>query len=136
MKKRRINIKRKENRLRKKLLIFLFFILFFLTSIFSILFGFSVNKKFFISPITKQQSEKKAILEKELKKQNIDYLKIEILQDYFAVQIKDNGAVYIGQNKDIKKQVSSLQVIINRLTIEGKRFKKLDFRYAKPLISF
>lgn len=136
MRKRKKNNKRKKSRLRKKLLLVFLFLLIFLSSILFVFMGFVINNKFIISPVTRQQVEKKITLEQELKKQKIEYSEIRILQDYYIIEIKDNGIALISQNKAIKKQVASLQLIINRLTIEGKRFKKLDFRYDKPLISF
>ncbi|MBU2632285.1 hypothetical protein KKG52_01085 [Patescibacteria group bacterium] len=136
MRKRKKNNKRKKSRLRKKLLLVFLFLLIFLSSILFVFMGFVINNKFIISPVTRQQVEKKITLEQELKKQKIEYSEIRILQDYYIIEIKDNGVALISQNKAIKKQVASLQLIINRLTIEGKRFKKLDFRYDKPLISF
>jgi hypothetical protein len=52
----------------------------------------------------------------------------------FVVVIPENGEVIISSQKDITGQVASLQLILARLTMEGKHFSRLDFRYAKPVI--
>lgn len=51
------------------------------------------------------------------------------------VDILDNGQVFFSRTTDIPSQVDSLQIILTRLTIEGKQFKSIDFRYEKPIIT-
>jgi hypothetical protein len=76
-------------------------------------------------------------LKKNLKEENITYLKIERENDLsYRIAIKDNGIVFISEKKDLAIQIDSLQLILNRLTIEGKRFKILDFRFDKPVITY
>lgn len=52
------------------------------------------------------------------------------------VQIKDGPKVYFSPQEDLKNQVSSLQLIISRLTIEKKNPTVVDFRYNKPIVKF
>ncbi len=53
----------------------------------------------------------------------------------FLVKLTDKGEVLLSPDKDMTQQVASLQVILTRLTMEGKRFKRLDMRFDKPVIS-
>lgn len=76
-------------------------------------------------------------IENELMKKNIPFDKVLVASDSsYLVYLKNNGWVLISKQKNIESQVSSLQLILERLTIEGKKFKKLDLRYDKPIIEF
>lgn len=61
-----------------------------------------------------------------------------ITNDNNAVTITlDNSAVILlSSQKDLQKQLASLQLTLSQLTIEGKQFKKLDFRFDKPFVTF
>lgn len=52
----------------------------------------------------------------------------------YEIDLPDQSTVYIDGNKDLSEQLSSLQRIASRLTMEGKKFIRLDLRYAKPVI--
>ena len=52
------------------------------------------------------------------------------------VELENEGVVILSSKKDIRSQISSLQLILSRLTIEGKKLKILDFRYDNPVVSF
>lgn len=47
----------------------------------------------------------------------------------------NNSTVFISTIKDMDKQIGSLQLTIRALTMEGKEFHRLDFRYDRPVIS-
>ena len=47
-----------------------------------------------------------------------------------------SGTVILTTSKDIAQQIDSLQLTIRQLTMEGKEFHRLDFRYDKPVISY
>jgi len=47
----------------------------------------------------------------------------------------DKGTIYLSTTKDIEQQIGSLQLTIRALTMEGKEFHRLDFRYDRPVIS-
>jgi hypothetical protein len=96
---------------------------------------FISRRPLFISPIGKINIDKTHV-EKILKDNKILFSEV-ILSDYsYLVNIKDNGQVRLSQDKNIEEQVSSLQKILNQLTIEGKTFKGIDFRFSEPIISF
>lgn len=90
-----------------------------------------------ISPLSKNQTSTVIGIEKSLKSKNIEYKKVELAPDLnYVITLSGNEAVTIASKKDIEHQLSSLQLIISQLKIEGKAFKSLDFRFEKPIISF
>lgn len=52
------------------------------------------------------------------------------------ISMKNNETVLLSTQKDLASQLSSLQLTMNQLTIEGKQFKKLDFRFDSVVITF
>ena len=89
-----------------------------------------------ISPIAVNQNTKTPDMEKLLTNANIAFSFVNLASDYYDINIKDNGRVYISNKKNIDSQISSLQAILKQLTINGKRFKIIDFRFDKPIIIF
>lgn len=53
-----------------------------------------------------------------------------------TITLKNNAIILLSAKQDIQKELASLQVTLSQLTIEGKQFKKLDFRFDKPFITF
>ncbi len=54
----------------------------------------------------------------------------------------DSATLHIGDKiitlslrKNIEQEIASLQLTIKQLTMEGKEFHRLDFRYDRPVIS-
>lgn len=90
-----------------------------------------------ISPLSKNQTSANSIIEKTLKSKNISFISIETAKDLnLIIKLGKDSDVILDPNKDIDQQLSSLQLILSQLKIEGKLFKRLDFRYQKPIISF
>lgn len=103
---------------------------------FSFLLFFPKNNKF-VSPLSQNSGSKNNQVEQLLDKENIPFSSVETEPDSsYLITLKDGGKVLLSQNKNVQNQISSLQLILSRLTIEGKRFKNLDFRYDKPVIEF
>lgn len=69
-----------------------------------------------------------------LKKAAIEFSKIEDKETYYKVTISKDSEVYFSKKINLEVQVTSLQLIDSRLTIEGKAFKRIDFRYDKPVM--
>jgi hypothetical protein len=61
---------------------------------------------------------------------------VTALDSSYSVNIPNNGQVILSGDKDINSQIASLQRILIQLTIEGKTFKNIDFRFSEPTISF
>ena len=132
-------IKKRTSRLiqKKKIAIFIFLLGFFLSflSLFLSFFKNALFKEPLQTPISKYKNSVVQDLEINLKKKNIQYQKISPGSDRSSsVYLKGGGLVIFSFKKDISSQISSLQLILSRLTIEGKRLKKLDFRFDKPVI--
>lgn len=52
------------------------------------------------------------------------------------VNLVNGETIIFSTIKDMAAQVDSLQIILARLTIEGKKLKTLDFRYDKPVVTY
>jgi hypothetical protein len=90
-----------------------------------------------ISPLAKSKSSKLANLENQLSKAKIPFTSVSTSADgSFTIQLPEGGEVILSSKKDIGSQLSSLQLILSSLTIEGKRLKILDFRFDNPVVSF
>ena len=73
----------------------------------------------------------------ELAKQHLAFTRIDTSgENSYSIQLPDGQLAIVTKNKPLSSQIASLQVIYNRLTMEGKRFKKLDLRFSKPVITF
>lgn len=76
-----------------------------------------------------------------LKKQKIPYQFVTPLvsttaatiKDVYVITLPDNGEVIV-KKQDLQKQINSLQFVLSRLTMEGKRFLRLDLRFERPVI--
>lgn len=96
-----------------------------------------LGKTSFISPLAQNKIYKPNSIEEFLSSGDIPFEKVEIASESsYIVFLKDDGQVNLSAKKDITSQISSLQVILSRLTIEGKKFKRLDLRFDKPIIEF
>jgi hypothetical protein len=132
-------IRKRTNRLirRKKIAIYILLLGFFL-SFLSLFLALFYNVLFKVSPQTPVSKSNNSVmlnLETSLKNKSIQYQKIEQGSDLsFYVYLNDGGLIIFSAKKDLFNQISSLQLILPRLTIEGKRLKKLDFRFDKPII--
>lgn len=90
-----------------------------------------------INPLSKNQTSSTKKLADVLKKKNVSYVSITTQNDLnYKITLDNKGEVIINPNKDLDAQVSSLQLILSQLKIDGKAFKRLDFRYEKPIITF
>ncbi len=90
----------------------------------------------FGSPLPSNEDQHlKKIIQTKLKEYAIQYESISIpKKSLFVIKLSDGGEVLLTSKKDIILQLSSLQVIYSRLTMEGKKFRRLDMRYDKPII--
>ncbi|MEX2007839.1 MAG: hypothetical protein WD992_03635 [Candidatus Levyibacteriota bacterium] len=96
-----------------------------------------VFKKSILSPLPKNFTGQNQDIESLLRKEKINFSDISIATDSsYLVYLEDGGQAIISHKKNLSEQVRSLQIVLSRLTIEGKRFKSLDFRFEKPVISF
>lgn len=136
LQRRRLKKERSKRRIR------IFFISLLLLSLFIVAIeylylNFSFGRATFISPIAKINKSKLALLESSLDKKKIAFLSASLnLDNSFTVELKEGEEIILSSKKDLESQLSSLQLILSRLTIEGKKLKKLDFRFDNPVVSF
>jgi hypothetical protein len=98
---------------------------------------FSFAKISVISPLAKTRISKLNNLENTLSKNKISFSNAGVNQDgSFTIKLLEGGEVILSSKKDIGSQLSSLQLILSRLTIEGKKLKTLDFRFDNPVVTF
>lgn len=96
----------------------------------------SKDKKIIISPNT--GAPLASDYEKKLQEYRITYTSVKIASNEanVIVSIPENIKAYFSPTKDISWQVSSLQQILNQLTIENKKPVYIDMRYEKPVVKF
>jgi hypothetical protein len=104
-------------------------------ALFLLNFFIALRNPLFVSPIGKINTNG-VLVGKLLKDNRIQFSAIIQESNYYLINIQNNGQVKISQDKDIVEQITSLQRILRELTIEGKPFKSIDFRFSEPIISF
>lgn len=130
-----MSIKQRQRRsFKKKTYYFFLLILLGLLIFFLNLFFLSKNP-LFISPLGRTNINSSKI-EKLLRDSNILFFTVVLSDSSYQINIPNNGQVIFSSQKDIGRQISSLQRILRKLTIEGKQFKSIDFRFNEPIISF
>lgn len=106
-----------------------------------------LQKPLFLSPVPKQASllpniskEKKDITDEVLKglllKNNISVASISATAQYYRLTLTTGEEILVSKEKALDLQLSSLQLVLSRLTIEGKKLQKIDFRFDKPVVLF
>jgi hypothetical protein len=67
---------------------------------------------------------------------NIHYTSISETKDEYLITLNPKQQIVITRKKDISSQISSLQVLLPRLTMEGREFRRLDLRFNKPVVTY
>lgn len=87
------------------------------------------------SQVLSGSDDTEKLIEKAIKERKIDYKEVKkVASASYKVKLSSGEEILLTDTKDIGSQLSSLQVIISRLTMEGKRFSKLDLRFDRPVI--
>lgn len=127
---------KRQKRSKQKITIYIFVLGIVMCIMFFSIFLYFFKKTSFISPLGKIDNNI-AMVEEKLKEKNIPFSHVLALSNsVYQVNIPDNRDIKLSSVKDIDKQISSLQRILNQLTIEGKQFKSIDFRFSEPVVSF
>jgi hypothetical protein len=136
---------RKRKRFVKKVML-LTMVLFVITLVSSgvayYIFEVKLKKPLYISPLPTMQQMAHAqendktydLLQKDLKKQQIDYTNIDRGDNSYTITLQEGGKVTFSSQKDIMGQIASLQYILSHLKMEGREFSSLDLRFDKPVI--
>ncbi len=99
--------------------------------------AFFEKPKPILNPLSKNQISSSQIIEKKIKESGVRYQSISTEKDLtYLIKLDPKGEVVMDPSKDVDRQLSSLQLILKQLKIEGKALKRLDFRYEKPIITF
>lgn len=104
--------------------------------------GIIVQKPLYVSPVSSvkafnvpSQTERNIIIVKELlREKQISYTTVSSSDSTIIITLEEDETVTISQSKSISEQISSLQFILSRLTMEGKLMKTLDLRFDKPVV--
>ena len=75
-------------------------------------------------------------IKEKLSKLTIDLTSIVASGSSYRLTLKDGEEVIFSSQKSLDSQISSLQFITLHLTMEGRRFHRLDLRFDKPVIVF
>lgn len=75
-----------------------------------------------------------ADIKEELRKQDIEATNVDVQNDTYVISLDGGKTVTLSSKKDVSSQISSLQFILSRLTMEGRQFSRLDLRFDKPII--
>jgi len=101
-------------------------------------FGIILKQPQYVAPIPQTSSQSVSYFDpttefkNQLKAADIKYSSLTFQNDTYTVVLTSGSIVYFSSSKNIEQQIASLQLIISNLTIEGKSFTSLDFRYDKP----
>lgn len=136
LRKRRIN-KYNSKKGIKVILITILFIGLIVTFFTYLYINFYINTYGFISPLSINKDSLLVRVEEGLEKQNISFGKVTTNSDgSLSVKLKDESEIIFSSKKSVTSQITSLQLMLSRLTIEGKKLKSLDFRFDNPVVSF
>ncbi len=122
-------------------IIFLFFLI--ISSAVTVYIIFGQNKELFVSPQPRSRQLEMLgdsgtkQLERALVKKGIAFESVTISSESaYIIRLRTGEEILMSKTRGLKEQVSSLQVILPRLTMEDKRFTRLDLRFDKPVIVF
>jgi hypothetical protein len=87
-----------------------------------------------ILPQATTPSEKEMI--NLLQKHHIGYTTVTQGGQEYVISLNEKQQVIFSRKKDLTDQISSLQIMLPRLTMEEKQFKRLDLRYDKPVVVY
>lgn len=92
-------------------------------------------KKELIIPVPSNDPLKE--LESRLSRENIPInFPLMATESGISATLSEGGQIIFSREKDFNSQVDSLQIILSRLKIEGKKVKKVDFRFDKPVVVY
>jgi hypothetical protein len=142
-------LRRRSLRLQKKSLIIIAGIVLFvgLGSGFTLYF-LTIHRQLYVSPIasackdisvclgSSSTEDRINTIKKLLSDKQISFSSITNANGAYTVTLPDGSQVLFSGSKDLQLQISSLQYITSRLTMEGRQFKKLDLRFDKPVMTF
>lgn len=100
-------------------------------------YSLSLGQDSLLNPLSKERNSFETQIKSEVEKVSIKTDSVSLNSDgSVTAKLDSGGEVIFAKNKAINSQIASLQLLLSRLTIEGKKLKSLDFRFASPVVSF
>jgi len=122
---------------KKRPLVFVLILLCLIGLIILVTLPFFTKKALFISPVTRNSNQDAKKIETLLINAQISFTSISLTTNSsYIVKLQDGGEAVLSLKKDVEAQITSLQPILKQLTIEGRRFNRIDFRFDKPLVVY
>ena len=87
-----------------------------------------------MAEVTHQDEEALELIRSVLVKEEKKPKSISRLRNTYKIILENNEEVVLSSQKDLKTQLCSLQFILRRLTMEDRRFTRLDLSFDKPII--
>ena len=88
-----------------------------------------------VSSITSQDTNENE-RRKEFSDHNMTITALQQTETDITITSDKNATYIFDKKKKIPEQRTSLQLILSRLTIEGKQASKIDFRFDNPVVTF
>ena len=103
----------------------------------------SVFPNKYVSPLAKTISLRDALegnistdeIKNQMKKTGFAIDSVAEYDNTYKVVLEKGREIIFSKKKPLKEQISSLQLISGRLTIEGKDFRQIDMRFDRPVIT-
>jgi len=104
--------------------------------------GSFLGKNTYISPLAANFSTQQALgvavtqdmIKEKLRKSGFSVKNSTDYDNGYLVTLSTDEKIIFSKNKPLDEQISSLQLISSRFTIEGKQFVQLDLRFDRPVI--
>lgn len=134
-------IQRRNHQFSFRKSIFLLILLFGISSI-GITVFYTIPQNHYISPLGSNFSTQQALgtevtqdmIKEKLKKSRFSVKNSIDYDNGYLVTLSTDEKIIFSKNKPLEEQISSLQLISSRFTIEGKHFVQLDLRFDRPVI--
>lgn len=134
-------IQRRHHQFSFRKSIFLLILLFGISSI-GITVFYTIPQNHYISPLASNFSLQQALgtevtqdmIKEKLKKSRFSVKNSTDYDNGYLVTLSTDEKIIFSKNKPLEEQISSLQLISSRFTIEGKHFVQLDLRFDRPVI--
>lgn len=95
-----------------------------------------LGKKELIAPLSPDDPAAK--LAGLLAEKKIDIVSSPVASDsaLLVTLLPSETVVWLSTTKDLTTQISSLQIILNKLTIDRTKAKKIDLRFSDPIVVY
>ena len=96
--------------------------------------GLTFSPKDLINPLGAFSREEK--FEEKLRQYDFEIKEVLFENNYIQITLGDKTIIFFSLNKDLTSQVASLQFVLSRNKIEGRKPSIIDLRFEKPILKF